>query len=186
MSIPKLCARLAVFLCTLILGLFVTRLFLIPPQVEVRVAAPTPPTVVAAPESAKVNFKVQQVVLDRAHRKTYVQLIAERDLHMPAPEYLGVSLVLYTQPNISPGFGSQGCGVEAVYQPFAQGDRATPTVEFPCPYSGSEVTDNIYAQVRVTTQTTNSADAQLRHFFKFNDSDIRKAIPVVVEHKQKH
>src|SRR5205085_8313372 len=90
MSIPKLCLRLAVFLCTLTVALFVTRLFLIPPRVEVRVAAPAlPSAVVAASEPAKVNFKVLQVVSDFTHKKTYVQLLVERDPHAPAPEYLG-------------------------------------------------------------------------------------------------
>ncbi|PYS93415.1 MAG: hypothetical protein DMF64_05215 [Acidobacteria bacterium] len=176
MSIPKLCLRLAVFLCTLTIALFVTRLFLIPPRVEVRVAAPTlPPAPVVKPTPAQVNFKVQQVVLDRAHKKTYVQLIVERNPQAPTPDHLWVALTLYTQNKSDVWF----YGWEYVPQPFAQGDRATQTVVFSRSYT--YVADNYYAQVSVTTQNGED-DNPLK---RFNDSFISTAAPVIVEHEQK-
>jgi len=189
MSIPKLCLRLAVFLCTLTIALFVTRLFLIPPRVEVRVAAPAlPPAVDVAPEPMKVNFKVQQVVLDRAHAKTYVQLIVERDPYAPVPEYLWVSVWLFTPPSTPSNKRRYWyLPFEDVPQPFARGDRATVTVVFLSP-SGSdpaELANNLYAQVCVSPfRAYNDGETSLNSFSYYN-TDSSPAIPVVVEHKQK-
>ncbi|MFL6209439.1 MAG: hypothetical protein ACJ74W_11350 [Pyrinomonadaceae bacterium] len=119
MNIPKLCLRLAVFLCTLTIALFVTRFFLIPPRVEVRVAAPAPPpNVVAMAAHAKVKFKVQQVVLNDAHGEAHVQISVEPDPNAPAPEGLLFSLWL-TSSEFSGGWS---CG-DAVSQPLSQSDR---------------------------------------------------------------
>ena len=97
MKTRKLCLRLAVFLCTLTIALFVTRPFLIPHCGEVNVVAPAPPpAVVSAFNSAKVNFKVQQVVLDREHAKLYTQLTLEHDPLTPVPARLWISTHLFS------------------------------------------------------------------------------------------
>ena len=157
MSIPKLCLRLAVFLCTLTIALFVTRLFLIPPRVEVRVATP-----------AKVNFKVQQVVLDPANGEAHVQLSIEQDPNAPVPLF-GMWLT-------SSKLGG-GCG-DAVPQPLPQSD--TLIAVFHCGIYPDELTNSFYAHI-VPMQPTDS----LNHF-TYSESDVSPAIPVVVEHWLKH
>lgn len=180
MSITKLCLRLVIFLCTLTVALFVTRLFLIPPRVEVRVAVPAPPPAVdVAPESAKVNFKVQQVVLDRARGEALVQLSVEQDPHAPAPRHLLFGMWLDTSSNASPDkFGQLGCGIAGVPQSPLQGERATLTAVFHCGASPDELTNNYYAHI-VPVQPTNNNS--LRRY-TYAESDVSPAIPVVIEH----
>jgi hypothetical protein len=175
MNTRKLCLRLAVFLCTLTIAVIVTRPFLPRPHTELPLAPPAPPP--AVDTAAKVNFKVLQVVSDFTHRKTYVQLEVERDPHAPAPEFLSVSLALSI---------GEGCGVQDVHRPFAQGDRATHTAVFSCPYQGSEPVDNMYARVAAWTETEVNNDFMYHQFHGFKDADTLIDIPVVVEHKQKH
>jgi hypothetical protein len=183
MNIPKLCLRLAVFLCTLTIALFVTRFFLIPPRVEVRVAAPaTPPAVVAAPEPAKIKFKVQQVVLDRAHATAYAQLIIESDPHAPAPGDLLFSMWLTSPLNTPPDkFEHVGCGMSSTPQPLSQGARATMTLIFHCGAATGELTNNYYAHI----VPTYADDSDMLQHFKDDESNVSPAIPVVVEHEQK-
>ncbi len=190
MSIPKLCLRLAVFLCTLTVSLFVTHPFLIPARVEVRAVADAPPTaVVAVSEPAKVNFKVQQVVLDRAHKKIYAQLTVERDPHATAPEHLWVAARLDTPPNASPDKDQHWYfPFKDVPQPFAQGDRAMLTVVFPYP-SGTdpaEFGNNLYAQVGVSPLMKYDDGETSLHAAAYYNLDISPAVPVVVEHGLKH
>src|SRR5205085_6858217 len=92
MSIPKLCLRLAVFLCTLTIALFVTRLFLIPPRVEVKVAAPAP-TVNDTTSPSLVVVAPQVVMVTNRNGKVYARLTVERMPDQPArpmPEHLWV------------------------------------------------------------------------------------------------
>lgn len=183
MSITKLCFHLAVFLCTLTAGFFAARLFLIPLPVEVRVAAPAPPpTVTVGPMPAKINFKVQQVVLDRGRAKTYVQLVVERAPNTISPTPLLLAMWLDTPPN-APADKSQqlGCGVEGVPLPSSLGESVTLTVVFHCGASPSELTNTYYAHV-VPMQLTNDP---LRRF-TYNESDVSPPIPVVIEHGPRH
>jgi hypothetical protein len=186
MSIPKLCLRLAVFLCTLTIALCITRLFLIRPHIELRETAPAPLSpVVVAPESVKVKFKVQQVVLDCAHSKTYVQLIVERDPQAPAPEHLWVAVQFDTPSNKEKHWYLP---FEDVPQPFAQGDHATLTVVFPYP-SGVDpvaITDNLYAQVGVSPFRKYGNEEFYIPAYSYYNLDISTPLPVVIEHDQKN
>ena len=183
MSIPTVCIRLAVFLCTLTVALFVTRFLLVPPHVEVRVAAPAPPLAVSvAPEPAKVSFKVQQVVLDLVHAKAYAQLIIESDPHAPAPGDLLFSMWLKTPLNTPPDkFEHVGCGISSTPQPLSQGTRATMTLMFHCGAATGELTHNYYAYI-VPTYADGS---DMFQHFKYDESNVSPAIPVVIEHEQK-
>ena len=183
MSIPKLCLRLAVFLCTLTIALCVTRLFLIPPRVEVRVAAPAPPpAVVATFNPAKVNFKVQQVVLDfrdRVHTKLYTQLTVEHAPLTPVPARLWVSTHLY--PPTPEGIDmlqqcmmSEFATVE-VQEPFAHSDHAMLNVVGN--YHGCGTSQSYYALVTVSTKPPTANQSPL-----IDPMNIGSATPVVIEY----
>jgi hypothetical protein len=178
MSIPKLCLRLAVFLCTLTVALCFTRLFSIPPRVEFKVAAPALLPALSVPQ---VSFYPQQIVFDRAHGKLYTQLTVEHDPSTPVPERLWVWTYLFS-------LDGKICRLPAhepveVRQPFAQGDRTTLNVVTMCDICGDEETTprSYYAWVNITTGS--AADARLT--IDPTSSDPRSATPVVVEHEQK-
>jgi hypothetical protein len=178
MSARKLCLRLAVFLCTLTIALFVTRFFLIPPRVEVRVAAPTQLPALSIPQ---LSFMTQQIVFDQTHGKLYTQLTVEHDPASPIPERLWVWTYLFSldgticrRPAHAP--------VE-VRQPFAHGDLATLNVATINDVCGDEkeIQRSYYAWVNISTESADDARLSIDP----TSSDPRSATPVLIEHEQK-
>jgi hypothetical protein len=168
MSIPKLFTRLAVFCCTLLIALFVTRFFLIPPRVVV--VADTPDSQTSAP----INFKVLLVTIDRGQAKTYTQVTVERNAHAPAPARLWVWTYFYTPRH---GFAWRAEPV-AVPAPFTAGDRTTLTVAAPCGDCGTP-SENYYAYVQVSAEQPGAG----YEFGAQRGFDIQMATPVVVAHE---
>jgi hypothetical protein len=183
MSLPKISIRLAVFLCTLTVALFVTRLFLIPPRVEVKGSAPNPPSAIVSDKfAAEFLARTQLIELDRAELKAHLKLIIA-PLVKPnsQPDRLWV-WVYFFSPDV-PGLVLTSEPVE-VRAPFAQSPHPTFDLTIPCKWCAGEtstVPRNFYARVNVSTESVNGAilsKAQMNF-------DISSATPVVVEHWHK-
>lgn len=176
MNARQALARLTVFLGTLVLALFVTRLFLTPPRPAFAPVAPAPVNPDAPP---LVSNRVQGVMLDRAHAQTFTQLTIERDPRAPAPERVWVWTYLFTPDEPRAHF--LACDPIEVQRPFARGDSTPHIVIAPCGWCqrATAPRGNFYARVVVTTQPVTANHLLINQ----TDTDIRTATPVVVLHE---
>jgi hypothetical protein len=183
MIITKLCLRVAVFLCTLTAALFVTRFFLIPPRVEVKVGVPNPPpATVSGQFTPEILAHAQLIELDRAELKTRMKLTVAPTVNFNSrPDRLWVWIYFFSPD--APGLVLASEAVE-VRAPFAQSPYPTVNLTVPCKWCAEEtgtVPRNFYARVNVSTESANDA---ILSKDKMN-FDISNATPVVIEHEQK-
>lgn len=183
MSLPKISMRLAVFLCTLTVALFITRLCLIPLRGEVKVLAPKPPPAVVSDNfAAEFQARTQLIELDRAELKAHIKLIVVPLVNPNSrPDRLWV-WVYFFSPD-APGQVLAGEPVE-VRDPFAESPHPTINLTLPCKWCAAESSTlprNFYARVHVSTESANDAILAKEQM----NFDIANATPVVVKHVQK-
>ncbi|HEX8177946.1 MAG TPA: hypothetical protein VF525_00240 [Pyrinomonadaceae bacterium] len=178
MNAWKALARLTVFLSTLVLALFVSRIFIVPPGGGVRVASvPAPPVVrdVAGWQTLKVA--PQFIVLHRNERRVYMKLTVGRgQVAEAAPERIWVWAYFFSPD--APGQVWAGNPVE-VRAPFAHANHVLLNLTTDCAACVDDrkaIKYNLYARFNVSTESAAAArlpDSLLNY-------DLSGAAPVVV------
>jgi hypothetical protein len=181
MNLRKHLAGFAIFFVILGGAIFINNYLTIPNVRIPSVPFNAPPLLVDKIEKPQpVNYKVRLVSLDFINKESYTALVLKREAGQTAPEKLWVTTVFFSPSRPTGKVLKSNAGI---LQPFAHGDvlEYVVTSSFDWCESGNIPRAGYFARVYVSADY---ADSPYPPDVVF-DSDIRTAIPVLVQAERK-